>query len=142
VRKGIADAMICGLEGRFRSRLKHIKDIIGLAPGVRDFSAMSLLITQRGAFFIADTHVRDNPSAIELADMTILCAEHVARFGMTPKIALLSHSDFGESESGSAVKMREALALIRERAPHLEVDGEMQADTAMSQTLRDIVLPS
>ena len=142
VRKGIADAMICGLEGRFRSRLKHIKDIIGLAPGVRDFSAMSLLITQRGAFFIADTHVRDNPSAIELADMTILCAEHVARFGMTPKIALLSHSDVGESESGSAVKMREALALIRERAPHLEVDGEMQADTAMSQTLRDIVLPS
>ena len=142
VRKGIADAMICGLEGRFRSRLKHIKDIIGLAPGVRDFSAMSLLITQRGAFFIADTHVRDNPSAIELADMTILCAEHVARFGMTPKIALLSHSDFGESESGSAAKMREALALIRERAPHLEVDGEMQADTAMSQTLRDIVLPS
>ena len=142
VRKGIADAMICGLEGRFRSRLKHIKDIIGLAPGVRDFSAMSLLITQRGAFFIADTHVRDNPSAAELADMTILCAEHVSRFGMTPKIALLSHSDFGESEYGSAAKMRDALALIRERAPHLEVDGEMQADTAMSQTLRDIVLPS
>eukprot|EP01037_Dinobryon_pediforme_P007728 gene7728-7789_t len=142
VQKGIADAMICGLEGRFRSRLKHIKDIIGLAPGVRDFSAMSLLITSRGAFFIADTHVRENPSAIELADMTILCAEHVARFGMTPKIALLSHSDFGESDSASAAKMREALALIRERAPQLEVDGEMQADTAMSQTLRDIVLPS
>eukprot|EP01037_Dinobryon_pediforme_P012591 gene12591-12681_t len=142
VQKGIADAMICGLEGRFRSRLKHIKDIIGLAPGVRDFSAMSLLITSRGAFFIADTHVRENPSAVELADMTILCAEHVARFGMTPKIALLSHSDFGESDSGSAAKMREALALIRERAPQLEVDGEMQADTAMSQTLRDIVLPS
>ena len=103
---------------------------------------MSLLITSRGAFFIADTHVRENPSAVELADMTILCAEHVARFGMTPKIALLSHSDFGESDSGSAAKMREALALIRERAPQLEVDGEMQADTAMSQTLRDIVLPS
>ncbi len=141
VRRGMADAMICGLEGRFRSRLKHIKDIIGLAPGVRDFSAMSLLITQRGAFFIADSHVRDNPSAGEIADMAILCAEHVTRFGMTAKIALLSHSDFGEADTPSALKMREALALIHQRAPGLEVDGEMQADTALSQIIRDIVLP-
>ena len=141
VRRGMADAMICGLEGRFRSRLKHIKDIIGLAPGVRDFSAMSLLITQRGAFFIADSHVRDNPSAGEIADMAILCAEHVKRFGMTAKIALLSHSDFGEADTPSALKMREALALIHQRAPGLEVDGEMQADTALSQMIRDIVLP-
>ncbi len=142
VRRHDADAMICGLEGRFRSRLRYIKDIIGLAPAMQDFAAMSLMITSRGAFFVADTHVRDNPSAAEIADMTILCAEHVTRFGMEPKIALVSHSDFGEAESPSALKMREALALIHGRRPDLEVDGEMQADTALSPLIRDRVLPN
>ena len=139
--RGDADAMLCGLEGRFRSRLRYLKDIIGLAPGMHEFSSMSLMVTTRGAFFIADTHVRDDPSAEEIADMTILCAHHVQRFGMAPKIALLSHSDFGAADSPSAVKMREALAMIRTRAPLLEVDGEMQADTALSQMARDLVLP-
>jgi malate dehydrogenase (oxaloacetate-decarboxylating)(NADP+) len=142
VRRNDADAMICGLEGRFRSRLRYIKDIIGLAPAMRDFAAMSLMIAPRGAFFVADTHVRDNPTATEIADMTILCAEHVSRFGMQPKIALVSHSDFGEAESTSALKMREALALIRTRNPKLEVDGEMQADTALLPLIRDRVFPN
>ena len=139
--KGAADAMICGLEGRFRSRLRYIKDIIGLAPGMHDFAAMSLMITSRGQFFIADTHVRDDPSAEEIADMAILCAHHVQRFGMAPKIALVSHSDFGEADSRSALKMREALAMISARAPLLEVDGEMQADTALSEIVRERVMP-
>ncbi len=140
--RGDADAMICGLEGRFQSKLRLIRDIIGLAPGVRGLSSMTLLITQKGNYFLADTHVRPDPSAVEIADMTALCAEHVARFGIEPKIALLSHSDFGEADTPSSTKMREALALIRERAPHLEVDGEMQGDTALSQIIRDRKLPA
>ncbi|TVR07253.1 MAG: NADP-dependent malic enzyme [Salinarimonadaceae bacterium] len=141
VRRGDADALICGLEGRFQSRLRHIKDIIGLAPGVRELSALSLMITNKGAYFLADTHVRADPTAEEIADMTIACASHVERFGIAPKIALVSHSDFGSVDTRSATKMREALLLIRERAPDLEVDGEMQADTALSQLIRDKVLP-
>jgi malate dehydrogenase (oxaloacetate-decarboxylating)(NADP+) len=141
VRRGDADAMICGLEGRFKSRLTMIKDIIGIAPGMHDFYALSLLITSRGAFFLADTHVRDNPSAAEIAEMTINCAQHVRRFGMEPKVALLSHSDYGSADSPSAQKMRAALSMLQERSPHLEVDGEMQADTALSQTIRDLIMP-
>jgi malate dehydrogenase (oxaloacetate-decarboxylating)(NADP+) len=142
VRRGDADALICGLEGRFQSRLKHIKDIVGLAPGALDFSALSLMITTKGAFFLADTHVRPDPTAEEIAEMTISCANHVERFGLTPKIALVSHSDFGSAETRSALKMREALQLIRDRAPDLEVDGEMQADSALSQLMRDRVFPA
>ena len=138
--RGDADAMLCGLEGRFSTRLAQIRDIIGLAPGVSGFSAMSLLITTRGAFFLADTHVRIDPSAQELADMTLACADHVRRFGMEPKVALLSHSDFGSHDTVSSTKMRRALELIRDRSPLLEVDGEMQADTALSQMIRDKVL--
>jgi malate dehydrogenase (oxaloacetate-decarboxylating)(NADP+) len=86
--------------------------------------------------------VRLDPSADEIADMTVACANHVERFGIKPKIALLSHGDFGSADTGSALKMREALALVQERAPDLEVDGEMQADSALSQMIRDRVNPS
>jgi malate dehydrogenase (oxaloacetate-decarboxylating)(NADP+) len=142
VRRGDADALLCGLEGRFNSRLKHLTDILGLAPGAKDLSAMSLLITTRGNFFLADTHVRINPSAEELADMALHCAEHVRRFGLQPKVALLSHSDFGSADTPSALKMREALERIRILDPTLEVDGEMQADTALSQVIRDHIMPA
>ncbi len=141
LRRGDVDAMICGLEGRFPSRLRYIKDIVGLAPGAHDFSALSLLISSRGAIFIADTHVRLNPTADEIADMTAHCADHVRRFGMTPKIALVCDSDFGGSDSASAIKMRAALDIIRTRAPDFEVDGEMQADTALSPAIRNLVMP-
>ena len=141
VRRGDADALICGLDGRFQTRLRHIRDIIGLAPGARDFAALSLVIAATGAFFLADTHVRYDPNAEEIADVAIACASHVRRFGITPKIALISHSDFGSADTPSALKMRAALALIRERAPDLEVDGEMQADTALSLAARERVLP-
>ena len=111
------DALICGLEGRFASRLKHIKDIVGLAPGAKDFAALSLVIASSGSYFLADTHVRYDPTAEEIADMAFACADHVRRFGVTPKIALVSHSDFGSADTPSARKMREALALVHERAP-------------------------
>ncbi|WP_046863381.1 NADP-dependent malic enzyme [Microvirga massiliensis] len=141
VQRGDADALICGLEGRFDSRLKHIKDIIGLAPAARALAAMSLVITPKGVYFLADTHVQPDPSAEQIADMTIACASHVRRFGLSPSIALLSHSDFGSADTPSACKMRDALALLRERAPDLEVDGEMQADTALSEITRERVFP-
>jgi malate dehydrogenase (oxaloacetate-decarboxylating)(NADP+) len=142
VRRGDADALICGLEGRFQSRIKHIKDIIGLAPGTREMAALSLVITSKGAYFLADTHVQSNPNAEAIADMTIACASHVRRFGIAPKIALISHADFGSADTPSALKMRQALACIRDRAPDLEVDGEMQADTALSELIRERVYPS
>ena len=138
--RGDVDALICGLEGRFESRLKHIKDIVGLAPGAKDFAALSLVIASTGSYFLADTHVRYDPSAEEIADMAISCAHHVRRFGVTPKIALISHSDFGSANTPSALKMRNALALLRERAPDLEADGEMQADTALSLLARQRVI--
>jgi malate dehydrogenase (oxaloacetate-decarboxylating)(NADP+) len=141
VRRGDADAMLCGVEGRFTSRLRYIKDIIGLKPGAEDFAALSLVITNKGPFFIADTHVRWNPSAGEIADMAIMAHEHVKRFGIEPRIALISHSDFGSSEAPDARKMRDALGLIALRAPGIAVDGEMQADTALSQVIRDKVMP-
>ena len=138
--RGEVDALICGLEGRFASRLEHIRDIVGLAPGAKDFSALSLVIASAGVYFLADTHVRYDPSAEEIADTAIACAHHVRRFGIEPKIALISHSDFGSADTPSARKMREALAIIEERAPDLDVDGEMQADTALSLVARQRVI--
>jgi malate dehydrogenase (oxaloacetate-decarboxylating)(NADP+) len=142
VRRGEADALICGLDGRFQTRLRLIKDIIGLAPGFEDCAALSLVIAQNGAFFFADTHVRYDPTAEEVADVAIASAGHVRRFGVTPKIALISHSDFGSADTPSALKMRKALEILRHRAPDLEVDGEMQADTALSGMARERVLTS
>ncbi len=142
VRRGDADAMICGLDGRFNPPLRYIKDIIGLVAGATDLSAMCLMITNKGAFFIADTHVRRDPTAPEIAEMALMCATHVRRFGIEPKIALVSHSDFGSDNTPSARKMRDALEILRQRAPELEADGEMQANTALSQAMRDLVLPS
>ncbi len=139
--RGDADAMISGLDGRFQSRVKQIGDIVGRAPGVGALSTMTLLITSKGHYFLSDTHLRHNPTADEIAEATLLCAAHVARFGLTPKVALLSHADFGDSDDPSAKKMRAALAILRERAPHLEVDGEMQADTALVEAIRDRKLP-
>jgi malate dehydrogenase (oxaloacetate-decarboxylating)(NADP+) len=141
VRRGEADAMICGLEGRFRNKLRQITDVIGLAAGVKELAAMSLLITSRGVLFMTDTHVQANPSASAIADTTLLCARHIARFGMKPKVALVSHSDFGEFDTPPSLKMREALHIIRDREPSLEIDGEMQADTALLEAVRDRKLP-
>ena len=142
VHRGDADAMICGLEGRYRSKLKVIEDIIGLAPGVKELAAMSLMITSRGIVFLADTHVQPDPSAEAIADIVFLCARHLERFGLKAKVALVSHSDFGEFDTPSSLKMRNALALIRKRDLLLEVDGEMQADTALIEAVRARILPN
>ena len=141
VQRGDADAMLCGLEGRFHDHLRFIDRIIGLAPGVPDYSTLSLLISGRGAYFLADTYVTPDPDARSVADCAILCARSVERFGIKPKIALLSHSNFGSHETPSARKMRDALGLIREQAPGLEVDGEMMGDVALQPGLRERLLP-
>jgi len=139
--RGEADAMICGVEGRYMSHLRHVRDIIGFLPGVSDFAALGLLITTKGAYFIADTEVRPNPSAEELAEVASLAASHVQRFNLKPKIAFLSHSDFGSYDTDSSRKMRRATALLKERHPELEADGEMQGDTALSEATRKLILP-
>lgn len=137
-----ADAMICGLEGRFERHLRNVDLIIGRREGVRDLSALSMLIAQRGVTFFSDTYVTVDPSAEEIAEMTILAAEEIRRFGIEPKAALLSHSNFGSRDSESALKMRRASAILHEMAPDLEADGEMHGDSALSETLRDRVFPS
>jgi malate dehydrogenase (oxaloacetate-decarboxylating)(NADP+) len=142
LRRGEADAMICGVEGRFLSHLRHIRDIVGYAPGITEFAALCLVITSRGTFFIADTEVRVDPTAAEIAEMTVQAAAHVRRFGLEPKIALISHSDFGSHDTESARKMREANAILLARCPELEVDGEMHADSALDATLRERVFPN
>jgi malate dehydrogenase (oxaloacetate-decarboxylating)(NADP+) len=137
-----ADAMICGLEGRFERHLRVVRQIIGIVPGIRDYSALSLLISQRGALFLTDTYVNVDPNANELAEMAILAAKEIDRFGIVPKAALVSHSNFGSKESASAEKMRQAAAILAEKAPDLESDGEMHGDSALSQALRDRVFPN
>jgi malate dehydrogenase (oxaloacetate-decarboxylating)(NADP+) len=141
VKRGEADALICGLEGRYDSHLRHIRQIIGMRPGACTLSGLSLLISQRGAMFFTDTFVNYSPSATEIAEITILAAQEVQRFGIKPKAALICHSNFGSRDSDSSRKMREALALVREQAPHLEIDGEMQGGAALSEVVRKRAMP-
>ncbi|MGO3932522.1 NADP-dependent malic enzyme [Rhodopseudomonas pseudopalustris] len=141
VARGEADAMICGLDGRFMNHLRHVRDVIGSRPGVSDYAALALMITSKGAIFIADTQVRPNPTAEELAEIAALAAVHVQRFNIKPKIAFLSHSDFGSYTTESALKMRRATAILAERHPEIEADGEMQGDTALLKQARELILP-
>ncbi|MES2750309.1 MAG: NADP-dependent malic enzyme [Pseudomonadota bacterium] len=141
VMRGEADAMICGVDGRYMSHLRRIREIIGVSPGLADYSALALVITSKGAFFIADTQIRPNPTAEELAEMAALAAVHVQRFGIKPKVAFLSHSDFGSYDSASAQKMRRATELLAQDHPEIEADGEMQGDSALTVMSRQLVLP-
>ena len=142
VKRGEADAMICGVEGRYDRHLRDVRQIIGKKPGIIDFSGLSLLISSRGATFFTDTYVTYNPSAEEVAEMTVMAANEIRRFGITPRAALLSHSNFGSRDSESARKMRAALGIIRNVAPELEADGEMHGDSAISELLRSRVMPN
>ena len=142
VRRGDADAMICGVTGRYHRHLAHVRDVIGLARGVRDFSALSVLILPSGTYFLADTYVTPDPSAEEIVEMTRMSAEHVQRFGIVPKIALLSHSNFGSSDTYTARKMRAALAMLHAQHPELEVEGEMHPDAALNEAIRDNLFPN
>ncbi len=141
VTEGDADAMICGTTGRFDRHFHHVNDIVGRREGVSEASALELLLAGEGAVFICDTAVSYNPSAEQITEMTLLAAEHVRRFGMVPKVALLSHSDFGSHDTRSAKKMRRAHGLIKEIAPDLMVEGELRADTALVDVLRQRLLP-
>ncbi|WP_455477484.1 NADP-dependent malic enzyme [Bartonella sp. B41] len=141
VMRNEADAMICGLEGRFERNLELIEQIIGLDPKVSHFSAVSLLISSRGTLFLTDTYVNEDPSAEEIAKMTVLAAQEVEAFGITPKAALLSHSNFGSKNTESARKMRRATEILTTSYPHLEADGEMHGDAALSKIFRDRVFP-
>jgi len=142
LKRGEADALICGLEGRFDDYLSHIQGIIGCAPGIDSFAALSILIGQTGTYFLVDTAVADDPSAEEIAEMTRLAARQVRRFGTTPKAALLSHSNFGSRDSASALKMRKAVEILWRTAPDLEVDGEMNGEDALSELVRGRSMPS
>ncbi len=142
VKRGEADAMICGVVGRFSRHLENALDIIGLKPGVGNASALSVLILQRGTFFLCDTQVTPDPTAEQIAETTLLAAEEIRRFGVLPKAALLSHSNFGTHATPQANKMRRALALIRERAPDLEIDGEMHGDSAVREDIRQQLFPN
>ncbi len=142
VQRGEADAMLCGVTGRYNANLKHVIDILGMAPGVRDVSALIALILSKGTYFLCDTHVTHDPSAGEIAEMTVLAAEQIRRFGETPRVALLSHTNFGSRETPSSTKMREAVRLLRERTPDLEVEGEMNGDAALNEELRGRIFPN
>ena len=139
---GAADAMLTGVLGRYLGHLRFIDQVIGKRPGVNHFAAMNLLLLPRRTVFICDTYVNFDPTAEQLAETTLLAAEEIRRFGIIPKVALLSHSSFGAADTTSASKMRAALAMIEERAPGLEIEGEMQGDAALSEEIRMRVFPS
>jgi malate dehydrogenase (oxaloacetate-decarboxylating)(NADP+) len=140
--RGEADAMICGTGGRYADHLGHIGDIVGRAAGVHDFSALSVLILPAGTFFFVDTYVTPDPDAGELADMTVLAAAELRRFGVAPRVALLSHSNFGSRDNPSARKMRAVRELVVARSPDFEVEGEMNADAAVSTEIRERYFPN
>jgi malate dehydrogenase (oxaloacetate-decarboxylating)(NADP+) len=139
--QGDVDAMICGTVGRYYNHLKIVQEVIGTEHGVGRLTSMSALVLHSGTLFIADAYVQEDPSAEELAEIVALCAQEVLWFGIEPKVALLSHSNFGSHDSPSAKKMRKALELVRTRMPELEVEGEMHADLALSQELRRLRFP-
>jgi malate dehydrogenase (oxaloacetate-decarboxylating)(NADP+) len=142
IHRGEADGMICGTFGTHSLHLHYVDQVIGRRTGVNHFYAMNVLMLPKRTVFICDTYVNENPTPEQICEMTILAAEEMRRFGLTPKAALLSHSSFGTSDAPSAVKMREALALIQSRAPNLEVDGEMHGDAALSDDVRQQSMPA
>ena len=140
--KGHADGMICGTFGTHALHLHYVDQVIGRRAGVKHMYAMNVLMMPTRTVFICDTYVNADPTPAQIAEMTILAAEEMRRFGVTPKAALLSHSSFGSSNEPSAIKMRDALALINDQAPDLEVDGEMHGDAALSVDVRNRAMPS
>ncbi len=141
IHRGEAEGMICGTFGTYELHLHYIDQVIGRRLGVNNYYAMNLLLLPQRTVFICDTYVNFDPSPAQIAEMTVLAAEEIRRFGITPKIALLSHSSFGSSDSPTARKMRTALALIGKVAPELEIEGEMHGDAALSEEVRRQAFP-
>jgi malate dehydrogenase (oxaloacetate-decarboxylating)(NADP+) len=142
VRRGEADGMLCGTFGVHATHLHYVDQVIGRRHGVNNYYAMNVLLMPKRTVFICDTYVNLDPTAEQIAEMTVLAAEEVRRFGMTPKIALLSHSSFGSANTPTAQKMRTALAIIEKIAPDLEIDGEMHGDAALSAEVRRGAFPN
>ena len=132
LRRGDVDAMLCGTVGTYSEHLRFVREVIGCRTDVKTLAAMNMLMLPDRQIFICDTQVNRNPTAEQLAEITVLAADELRRFGIVPRVALLSHSSFGSSDSPEAQTMRDALALIEARAPNLEVEGEMQGDAALS----------
>ena len=141
VRRGEAEAMLCGLVGRFDHHLEHVRSVIGLKPGARTLATMNAVMLPQHTLFLTDTFVNEEPSAEELADIALTAAAEVQRFGIPPRVAFLSHSVFGSSQRASAKRMRAARDLFVARAPHIPCDGEMQGDAALSESVRRGYLP-
>ena len=136
VHLGDADAMLCGLVGKFDNHLAHIRGVLGLQDQEHDFATVNAVVMGQNTLFIADTYITDDPSAEQLATIALRTAEEVQRFGLPPKVAFLSHSNFGSSTRPSALKMRRAHEIFTRIAPHIECDGEMHGDSALSETIR------
>ncbi len=141
VHRGEADAMICGTIGDYKEHYTILERVFGFRPGINVAGAMNALLLPSGNTFIADTYVNEDPSPEQLAELTIMAAETVRRFGIEPKVALLSHSSFGASDAPAARKMRDTLELVKARAPELEIDGEMHGDAALVESIRQDLMP-
>jgi len=139
--RGEADGMICGVVGQYDRHLARVAALIGLAPGVRSLAALQLLVSPQGLVFVADTNIARDPDAAAIAEMTRLAAREVRRFGLEPKVALLSHADFGAAESASTIKMRTARAMLVEGGVDFQVEGEMRADAALNPAVRQWLFP-
>lgn len=142
VKRGEADAMLSGMVGKYHRQLDYVNEVVGRRTGVRNLAAMNAIITPKGTLFLCDTYINQDPSAEQIAEMTVLAADEIRRFGITPKVALLSHSNFGTSEDPQALKMRQALGLIKDRDSQLEVEGEMHGDAALNESIRERIFPN
>ena len=142
VRLGYADGLICGTFGRHETHREYVQNVIGTRQGLDRYYAMNLLMLPERTVFIGDTYVNYDPTAEQLADMTLLACEEIRNFGITPKVALLSHSTFGTEDTPTSLKMREVLAQLSERAPELEVEGEMHGDAALDEQIRLKTFPN
>jgi malate dehydrogenase (oxaloacetate-decarboxylating)(NADP+) len=138
---GIGDAMLCGANGPTSQHIATVRDVIGMRQGVKTLAVMQMLMLDQHQLFICDTHVNPNPTADQVADIAMLAAKGVRRFGLEPRVALLSHSSFGSSGSPDAEKMRHARELVHQRAPDLAIEGEMRGDAALSRDVLDIEFP-
>jgi malate dehydrogenase (oxaloacetate-decarboxylating)(NADP+) len=141
LRAGIGDGMLCGTQGAYLEHLEFVDSAIGLRPGAHAFAAMNLLMLPQQTLFICDTYINADPSAEELTEIALLAVDEVRRFGLNPRVALASHSNFGNRKTASAVKMRETFERITARDPDLEIDGEMHGDAALSKRILDRVFP-
>ncbi|ANY83029.1 hypothetical protein BB934_32990 (plasmid) [Microvirga ossetica] len=135
------DGLLCGTYGTYETHLKPVAEVVGRKPGINTLAAMNVVMMPNQTVFITDTYINENPTAKQIAEIALLAADEVRRFGVMPRVALLSHSSFGSAQTTSAVKMRQALELIQTQAPDLEVEGEMHGDAALNKGIIDRVFP-